>query len=155
MDGFAYAGEALTGRFIGAKNNQSLQKAIKYLLIWGAILAFSFTAIFFATGDKILYILTDNANIIKDSMKYIHWTILIPIAGFAAFLFDGIYIGATASKAMRNIVVISTMLFFVIYYLFETKLGNHSLWIALLLFLTLRSILMWSLNQKVLGLRKN
>ena len=155
MDGFAYAGEASTGRFIGAKNNQSLQKAIKYLLIWGAILAFSFTAIFFATGDKILYILTDNASIIKDTMKYIHWTILIPIAGFAAFLFDGIYIGATASKAMRNIVVISTILFFVIYYLFETKLGNNSLWIALLLFLTLRSILMWSLNQKVLGLRKN
>jgi MATE family multidrug resistance protein len=80
---------------------------------------------------------------------------LIPIAGFAAFLFDGIYIGATASKAMRNIVVISTMLFFAIYYLFATKLGNNSLWIALLLFLTLRSILMWSLNQKVLGLRKN
>lgn len=155
MDGFAYAGEALTGRFIGAKNNQSLQKAIKYLLIWGAILAFSFTALFFAAGDKILYILTDNASIIKDTMKYIHWTILIPIAGFAAFLFDGIYIGATASKAMRNIVVISTILFFVIYYLFETKLGNNSLWIALLLFLTLRSILMWSLNQKVLGLRKN
>lgn len=155
MDGFAYAGEALTGRFIGAKNHSSLQKAIKYLLIWSAILAFSFTFLFFAAGDKILYILTDNASIIKDAMKYIHWTILVPIAGFAAFLFDGIYIGATASKAMRNIVVLATILFFAIYYLFETKLGNNGLWIALLLFLTLRSILMWSLNQKVLGLRKN
>jgi len=155
MDGFAYAGEALTGRFIGAKNHSSLQKAIKYLLIWSAILAFSFTFLFFAAGDKILYILTDNASIIKDAMKYIHWTILVPIAGFAAFLFDGVYIGATASKAMRNIVVLATILFFPIYYLFETKLGNNGLWIALLLFLTLRSILMWSLNQKVLGLRKN
>lgn len=155
MDGFAYAGEALTGRFIGAKNHSSLQKAIKYLLIWSAILAFSFTFLFFAAGDKILYILTDNASIIKDAMKYIHWTILVPIAGFAAFLFDGVYIGATASKAMRNIVVLATILFFAIYYLFETKLGNNGLWIALLLFLTLRSILMWSLNQKVLGLRKN
>lgn len=155
MDGFAYAGEALTGRFIGAKNYPSLQKAINYLLIWGAILAFSFTALFFVAGDKILYILTDNISIIKEAMKYIHWIILVPIAGFAAFLFDGIYIGATASKAMRNIVVIATILFFMIYYLFESKLENNGIWIALLLFLTIRSILMWSFNQKVLGLRKN
>lgn len=155
MDGFAYAGEALTGRFIGAKNYPSLQKAINYLLIWGAILAFSFTALFFVAGDKILYILTDNISIIKEAMKYIHWIILVPIAGFAAFLFDGIYIGATASKAMRNIVVIATILFFMIYYLFESKLENNGIWTALLLFLTIRSILMWSFNQKVLGLRKN
>lgn len=155
MDGFAYAGEALTGRFIGAKNYPSLQKAINYLLIWGAIIAFSFTALFFVAGDKILYILTDNISIIKEAMKYIHWIILVPIAGFAAFLFDGIYIGATASKAMRNIVVIATILFFMIYYLFESKLENNGIWTALLLFLTIRSILMWSFNQKVLGLRKN
>lgn len=155
MDGFAYAGEALTGRFIGAKHYPSLQKAINYLLIWGAIIAFSYTALFFVAGDKILYILTDNISIIKEAMKYIHWIILVPIAGFAAFLFDGIYIGATASKAMRNIVVIATILFFMIYYLFESKLENNGIWIALLLFLTIRSILMWSFNQKVLGLRKN
>ena len=148
MDGFAYAGEALTGRFIGAKNHSSLQKAIKYLLIWSAILAFSFTFLFFAAGDKILYILTDNASIIKDAMKYFHWTILVPIAGFAAFHLMDLY-WSTASKAMR-ILCSATILFFAIYYLFETKLGNNGLWIALLLSYA-RSILMWSIKSKSFG----
>jgi len=76
---------------------------------------------------------------VKGAMQYIHWVVLVPITGFAAFLFDGIYVGAIAAKTMRNIMLVATVLFFFIYFIFEKYWGNNSLWIALLLFLFVRS----------------
>ena len=75
------------------------------------------------------------------------WTILVAFTGFAAFIYDGIYIGATASKAMRNVMFVATGAFFIAYYLLRQPAGNDGLWIAFLLFLTLRGLLMF-LGQK-------
>jgi MATE family multidrug resistance protein len=155
MDGFAYAGEALTGRFIGAKDNYFLRKTIHNLLKWGALLAFLFTIIYFFWGEDILYLLTNNEHIVAASSNYLIWTILIPIAGFAAFIFDGIYVGATASKAMRNIVMIATTIFFLVFYLSKEAIGNNGIWIALLIFLVTRSALMWIFNTKFIVLRED
>lgn len=155
MDGFAYAGEALTGRFIGAKNNHFLKKTIQNLLKWGALLSFLFTILYYFWGENILYILTNNKHIVAEASNYLIWVVLVPIVGFAAFLFDGIYVGATASRAMRNIIAIATILFFSIFYLFKDKIGNNGLWIALLLFLLTRSALMWIFNSKIILLRED
>ena len=148
MDGFAYAGEALVGRYVGAKDNQSLQKSVKLLLRWGFLITVVFTIIYFFFGKNILMLLTNNTEVIASAMEYIIWCLLVPICGFAAFLFDGIYIGATASKTMRNSMYIATAVFFGMYYLLINHFGNNGLWIAFLFYLTFRGGLLWFMSPK-------
>ncbi len=150
MDGFAYAGEALVGRYIGAKNEEMLRKSVHHLLRWGMIITLLFTVLYYFWGENLLGILTSDQSVIATSMEYMVWTLLVPVTGFSAFLFDGIYIGATASKTMRNIMFVATAAFFIAYYILESKLGNNGLWIAFLIFLTLRGGLMWLWNKKVI-----
>ena len=150
MDGFAYAGESLVGRYTGAKDEPMLRKSVRYLLRWGMIITLLFTVIYYFWGEYILAILTNDRPVIDTAMEYMTWTVLVPITGFSAFLFDGIYIGATASKSMRNIMFVATAAFFIGYYALAPRMGNDGLWIAFLIFLTLRGGLMWLWNGKVI-----
>ena len=150
MDGFAYAGESLVGRYTGAQDEPMLRKSVRYLLRWGMMLTLLFTVIYYFWGEYILAILTNDRTVIAEAMSYMAWSLIVPVAGFSAFLFDGIYIGATASKSMRNIMFVATAGFFIAYYLLAPRLGNDGLWIAFLLFLTLRGGLMWLWNGKVI-----
>ena len=100
MDGFAYAGEALTGKYIGAKDNQSLRLTIRYLFKWGIALSLLFTLLYGAGGKSFLGLLTNDTSVISASEEYIYWVLAIPLAGFSAFLLDGICIGATATRVM-------------------------------------------------------
>lgn len=140
MDGFAYAGEALSGKYIGSKDRQSLYKMITYIFVWGAVMSLGFTLIYAFGGNVLLAILTNQNEIIEAAGQYYFWVLAIPLAGFAAFLWDGIYIGATASKEMRNTMIVATGIFFVIYYMFYNVLGNNALWLAIIAFLMARSL---------------
>ena len=148
LDGFAYAGESLVGKYIGARNRESLSKSIRYLVYWGLILTALFSIIYFFWSENIYRILTNDGNVIAEAMKFNRWTLLIPLCGFAAFLFDGIYIGATAAKSMRNIMFVATAVFFTGYFILQPILGNDGLWIAFLLFLIFRGGLMWLRYKK-------
>ena len=138
MDGFAYAGEALTGKYIGANNRKALNKMLNHLFLWGVGLALCFTLLYGVGGEKFLYLLTDNANVINTSGGYFYRAIAIPIAGFAAFLWDGIFIGATATKFMLYSMLVASVGFFAISILLEPFLGNHALWLSFLCYLFLR-----------------
>ncbi len=146
MDGFAYAGEALAGRFVGAGNRASFQKLIHSIFGWGISLASLFTLLYLAGGKDFLRVLTDNEEVLHTSSAYFYWCLAIPFAGFAAFLWDGIFIGATQTRKMLYSMLISSGLFFFIYYLMEAKLGNHALWLAFITYLTFRGLLqtLWS-----------
>lgn len=141
MDGFAYAGEALTGKYIGAQDRISLHKTIRGLFRWGFVLSILFTAIYAFGGNVLLHIFTDNVDIINASSQFYVWILLVPLTGFGAFLWDGIFIGATASKDMRNCMFIATICFFIIYYSCVNIMGNNALWLALIVFLFLRGVL--------------
>lgn len=150
VDGYAYAGESLVGKYIGAKNLISLKKSIHYLLYWGIAFTIIFTIIYLFWSKNIYGILTSDTNVIEEAMNYNRWTLLIPLCGFAAFLFDGIYIGATAAKSMRNIMFIATAVFFAGYFILQPYIGNDGLWIAFLLFLVFRGGLMWIWYNKII-----
>lgn len=147
MDGFAYAAEALTGKLVGADNRIFLKKMIKYLFIWGALLAIIFTCIYLFFTDEILHILTNKEEIILLSEEYRLWIFLIPLVSFSAFLWDGIFVGATASKQMRNSMLIATSVFFLTYCSFtylDINLEydpNNVLWISFLAYLAFRGII--------------
>ena len=139
MDGFAYAAEALTGKYIGAKNKNGLQKLILYLFAWGGGVAVLFSLIYISSSGNIIHLLTDKGELIPTLMEYRTWIYLIPLAGCAAFLWDGIFIGATASKQMRNSMVYSVMIFFGVFFLLYTLYpSNNSLWLSFILFLFAR-----------------
>ena len=140
IDGFAFAGEALTGRFIGARDKILLHKAIRSLFLWGFLLSAFYTLIYALLGEKLLHLLTNNALIIATSKDYFFWAIIIPLSGFVAFLWDGIYIGATAGKEMSWAAIIASIVFFILFYCLHPLLGNHALWLAFIIYLLLRGV---------------
>ena len=152
MDGFAYAGESLVGRHIGAKQQRHLKLAVRLLIMWGMALTVVFTGLYAAFGNQFLQIFTDQQDVIAAAGEYMYWVLVIPICGFAAFLFDGIFIGATATRTMRNAMFVATAAFFAIYYGLKyyglncigrlTDHGwNNNLWTAFMVFLILRGLL--------------
>jgi len=148
IDGFAHAAEAITGKLIGEKDEGSLRKSVRVLFTWGAIISVLFTLIYLAGGGVIFRLLTNNPEVISNAQPYFFWVILIPVVSFAAFIWDGIFIGATAGREMRNAMLISTLMFFPVYYLLEDKLGNHGLWLAFIIFMTARGITMSLMTKR-------
>ena len=141
IDGFAYAGEALSGKYFGAGNKSSLIKVTKLLFKWGLGISIVFTAIYYFGNSFLLGILTSTHEVINNIQPYLIWVYLIPIASFGAFIWDGIFIGVTASSSMRNAMLISTFIIFIpIYYLFDYYLNNHGLWAAFIIFMISRFI---------------
>lgn len=149
MDGFAYSAEALTGRFIGAKRYDVLSKLIKYLFLWGIILAILFTCIYGFFTDEILQLLTNKVDVITACKEYQVWVLLIPLVGFSAFLWDGVFIGATASKQMRNSMFVAAACFFLIYYSLYSNWQNNALWFAFIFYLGMRGVMQAFLYRKI------
>lgn len=143
--GFAYAGEALAGRFIGAKNDVGLRKCIRLLFLWGIGLSLSFTILYALGGKNFLGLLTNDTSVIEASGDYFYWVLAIPLCGFSAFLWDGIFIGATATRQMLYSMLVASGTFFIMYYLFYQSMGNHALWMAFLWYLSLRGGMQWVL----------
>ncbi len=150
MDGFAYAGEALTGKCIGANNREELHRIIRQLFGWGIALSIGFTLMYSIGGTPFLRLLTDNQEVIQAAEPYLPWTTLIPLAGFSAFLWDGIFIGATATSLMLRAMLVASVSFFGLYFGLHSAIGNHALWLAFLVYLFLRGVMQWILGRKIL-----
>lgn len=151
IDGYAHAAEALVGKFTGAGETSRLKKVIRYLFLWGIGIAIPYTLAYVVSGKHLLRILTDNPDLIDLAGYYLPWVGLLPLTTFAAFIWDGAYIGATATSWMRNLMVISTLVIFLpVYYLSHDALGNHGLWLAMIAFMASRSLLMTIFGKKAI-----
>ena len=142
MDGFAYAGESIVGKYVGAREPVKLRLTVRYLFYWGVGLAVLFTLLFVFCGEWLLRVLASDEAVIRTAMCYMFWTYLLPFTGFAAFIYDGIYIGATATAAMRNVMFVATAVFFILYYSLAAVWQNNALWFAFIFFLIFRGLLM-------------
>lgn len=148
-DGFAYAGEALVGKFIGARDSENLRSVVLHLFKWGALISVPFAILYALFPTTFVKMISDNPVIISEIRPYYIYMVLIPIITFAAFLWDGIYIGATASKAIRNTMIISSIMIFLPMWHFLTPLwNNHGLWIAFLGFMIARGVSMTFFAKK-------
>lgn len=140
-DGFAYAGEALVGKFIGGEKKTEMGNAVRHLFIWGLGIAIFF-ALSYAVGTKnILSILTNQTEVIQEIAPYIIWVVAIPIVSFAAFLWDGIMIGATQIRPMLYGTASAAILFFTLYTNLVDYWHNHAIWLAFVCYLATRSII--------------
>ena len=150
MDGFAYSGEALVGKYVGANNRLALYRTVRQLFIWGVGLSTGFTLLYFFGGKSFLGLLTNETSVIREAENYFYWVLAIPLTGFAAFLWDGIFIGATATRQMFYSMLVASGSFFLVYYSLHEWMGNHALWLAFVVYLSLRGIMQAVLSRKIL-----
>lgn len=125
-DGFAYAGEAMTGRYIGAGDPVNLRKTVRWTFIWSMGLALLFIAIYHFGGVCLLKMMTSDAAVVEASKDFLPWLILMPVVGCAAFTWDGIFIGATGSREMRNSMLWSVVAFAAVWFIGITLLSALS-----------------------------
>ena len=116
-DGFAYAGEALSGRFIGARDGDMLRRSVRYVFTWSMAIAVAFIGIYAATGVPVLRLLTSDESVVQTARQFLPWLLLMPPLGCAAFTWDGIYLGATASRALRDSMGLAALAFFGVWYI--------------------------------------
>ena len=140
MDGFAYAGEALGGRFYGARNGSAFRDTVHRLFGWAAVVTALCTLVYVLWGQTFVGLLTDEPSVVDASREYIFWAWLIPAAGAAAFIWDGVFIGITATRGMLFSSFLSAFAFFAVYFLFRDAWGNHALWLAQTVSLSMRGI---------------
>lgn len=150
MDGFAYAGEALGGRYYGAGNVSEFKDTTRKLFVWGCGIAALFTLLYAIGGQDFLGLLTNETSVIQASSTYYYWALAFPIAGFAAFLLDGLFIGTTSTNLMLRSMLIASISFFGIYYAAVDHIENHALWMGFITYLALRGIMLLILGRRLL-----
>lgn len=147
MDGFAFAGEALAGHFYGASDESSLRRCIRLLLLWGLALSAIVSLLYAVGGDVILDILTDDATVIAAAEHYLPWASAVPLCGFMAFVWDGVFVGLTLTRQMLASMAAAMLVFFAIdLWVPAPSIGSHAfdindtLWLAFNAYLLCRGI---------------
>ena len=151
MDGFAYAGEAICGKYYGAGNMPSFHACIRRLFAWGVIMTVVYTAAYYFGANDILHVLSNEQTVIEASEPYLLWVALIPVAGMGAFIWDGVFIGITDSRGMLLSCFVAAIVFAIMLSLFFTTMGNHALWLALLSYLLARGVMQTILFWRAKG----
>ena len=153
-DGFAYAAEALTGRFIGARDVKALRDCLRRCIAWGTAVSVLFVGIYIVWWRDLVGVFVDhsapNAGVIEElAGRYIVWIILIPIASAMPFIMDGIMVGATETRVMRDSMFWATAAYFAIYYACYPLIGNNALWLAFTLYMFLRGVIQFFMTRRL------
>lgn len=154
-DGFAYAAEAMTGRFVGAKDLPSLKRCLRYCVVWTFATA-AIAVIAYLVGWNDLFKLfmesgseEDIATVLAVAKRYVGWIVVIPIFAAMPFMLDGVMAGATLTRVMRNSMFVATVIFFGVYYALLPIMGNDALWLAFTLYIILRLVLQYFMSHRL------
>lgn len=153
-DGFAYAAEALTGRFIGARDPQNLRLCINRSILWSTVIALLFVVAYIFGWEELLSLFVDQdsgnaAAILTEAGHYIGWVIMIPFFCAVPFALDGIMIGATESRVMRNAMFVASAGFFALFFSLYPLVGNNALWAAFTLYMLLRGACQFLMTKRL------
>jgi MATE family multidrug resistance protein len=140
LDGFAHAAEALVGKAVGANSRAALEKSVRLTLRWSLYVAAAFSVLFLLGGPLFIKLLTGLPEVRETAMRYLPWMILSPFVSVWSFLYDGVFVGATRAREMRDIMVLSAFVVFVPAFYLLQFLGNHGLWFAFMLFMAGRGL---------------
>jgi putative MATE family efflux protein len=151
LDGFAAAAEQLAGRAVGARNDVAFHRTVRLTAIWGFGLAIVTTTAFFLAGEQVINLMTTAPGVRELAGVYLVWAVLTPLSGVLAFQMDGVFIGATWSRDMRNMMLLSFALYLAALLSLGTLFGNHGLWAALHIFLLARGISLYLVMRRRAG----
>ena len=140
LDGLAIAAEQLAGRAVGARYRPAFQRSVRLTLIWGFGLSLALTMIYLLAGRQFIAIMTTAPEVRATAEIFLIWAALTPLVGVLAFQMDGVFIGATWSSDMRNMMLVSLAGYLAAFAVLTPALGNHGLWLALLFFLGVRGL---------------
>lgn len=140
LDGIAHAAEALVGRAIGARDRRALESAVRLCFRWSLLFAGGFCVLYAVAGPLLIAALTDLDAVRRAAITYLPWMVISPLVSVWSFVYDGIYIGATRSREMRNVMLVAAFGVFVPAWWLLQGLGNHGLWLAFMLFLAARGV---------------
>ena len=152
-DGFAFAAEALTGRFIGARDGQALRLCVKRCMMWCVIICVIYVSLYVGWWRELLGLFVEDGadaeQIIAYAGRYIGWIIIIPLAASWPFMMDGIMVGATQSRIMRNSMLWATAIYFTLFYSLEPLIGNNALWLAFTSYMFLRGVFQYFMSGRL------
>lgn len=147
MDGFAFSGEALAGKYHGAGNSGALDSLIADILRVGLWCALVFAALYALLGETFLRVLAEDKSVVATAATYLPWAAAIPLCGFMAFAWDGILIGLTRTRIMLAAMGAAMLAFFALYLLLFRHWSNHALWLAFDIYLIVRGAAEWILYR--------
>ena len=140
LDGMATAAEQLCGRSVGARDRAAFERTVRLVIAWGFCFGLGTSAIFLVGGTALIDVMTTSPEVREASRAFLMFAALAPTAGVLAYAYDGIYIGATWARDMRNLMVAALAIYFAMWWVLQ-PLGNAGLWLALLTFLLARGLL--------------
>ena len=140
LDGFAHAAEALSGSAYGAKNKTIFNKAVKITTLWAFVTALMFSLFYALFGEAIISFMTSISTVAEAAKQYYLWIVVSPIIAIWSYQMDGVYIGATETRIMRNTVGFALLVYILLVLILLPEGGNHALWACLILFLLLRGV---------------
>ncbi len=141
VDGFAYASEALVGKYAGAGDPGKTRRAIGLSFAWGMGLAVLYSLAYTFLGEPFLRVFTDQRDVIRAALPFLFWMGIFPVLSTPCYIWDGVFIGLTASRAMRNTMILAFAVYMAAYLLIGVDYGNHGLWLALLIFMVARGLI--------------
>jgi len=140
LDGFAFATEALVGQAVGARAVERLRRTVSVTSAWAAAVACLLSVVFWVFGGDIVDLMTTSAEVQVEARTFLFWLITVPLVASASFILDGIFIGATRTRDMRNMMAVSFAGYVTLAVVLVPIWGNHGLWAALLGFFALRGV---------------
>jgi len=140
VDGFAFATEALVGQSIGAHDRQRFATAVRLTWIWAFVVGFLVFAVIYLGGPWFIDTMAVNPDVRETARHYLLWAALTPLIGVACFQYDGIFTGATQTADMRNMMLLSMITFFIVWWPLEQYYGNHGLWASMIVFFAARGV---------------
>ncbi|MCB6179241.1 MATE family efflux transporter [Rhodobacter sp. Har01] len=143
LDGFAFAAETLVGQAVGARSAAGVRRASRMAMQWGFAGAGALALVFAAAGPALIDLMTTSPEVRGEARIYLAWIVAAPLVGSAAWTYDGIYIGATLTRAMRQLMILCVAVYAMALALLVPVFGNHGLWAALMVLNGARSALMW------------
>ncbi len=150
IDGFAYAGEALTGRYIGAQDRKMLSMSIKGISWWTLGIGLLCTLIFAVSGEGMVSLMTSDRQIIDGARPFLLWLVAMPLLGCFAFMWDGIFAGATAGEDIMMCMVLAAIGFFLSYYLLQSSIGLQAVYVAYFVHLLVRAAYLTARSKRII-----
>lgn len=153
-DGFAFAAEALTGRFIGSRDGRSLRDCVRKCMVWCAVICVLYVGLYVGWWRELLGLFVEDgaentAQIMEYAGRYIGWIVVIPVAASWPFMMDGIMVGATQSRIMRNSMLWATAAYFLLFFTLEPLIGNDALWLAFTSYMFLRGVFQYFMSERL------
>ena len=148
IDGFAYATESLVGKYKGAEKPKDVKMVIAQSFLWGCLVSLLYAAIYYIFGIELFGLFSDDPSLITIGKELLYFMAIFPIVSFASYIWDGIFIGLTATTSMRNAMVFALIVYLISFYIIPETSNGSNIWIALSIFMVARAVFQWGYYLK-------